>query len=381
MASIGTDPNGFRRILFFAGNGKRKTIRLGRVSMKHATSAKLHVEELIAAQSLRRSVAQDTGKWLGEIDDKLYARIASVGLVRARDRSAGSLKSFLEEYLAASSTKGSTITNYSHTKRCLLEFFGETRDLRDIDTVEAERFRQYLKTEGLSECTIARRIGTCRMFFRRAVKWKLIGENPFTDVKAGGQINNARKFFITREMADAVNDACPNAEWRLLFALSRYGGLRCPSEHLALKWADVDWEKRRIRVTSSKTEHHEGGGERTIPLFPELHQPLLDVFELAEDGAEYVITTYRDATANLRTRFKKIIKQAGLSPWPRLFHNLRGSRETELAEKFPLHVVCAWIGNTPKVAQEHYLQVLDSHFAGANPEPEEKAARKAAHRG
>jgi len=89
MASIGTDPNGFRRILFFAGNGKRKTIRLGRVSMKHATSAKLHVEELIAAQSLRRSVAQDTGKWLGEIDDKLYARIASVGLVRARDRSGG----------------------------------------------------------------------------------------------------------------------------------------------------------------------------------------------------------------------------------------------------------------------------------------------------
>ena len=39
-------------------------------------------------------------------------------------------------------------------------------------------------------------------------------------------------------------------------ALSRYGGLRCPSEHLALKWSDVDWDKSRIRVPSPKTEHH-----------------------------------------------------------------------------------------------------------------------------
>jgi integrase len=46
--------------------------------------------------------------------------------------------------------------------------------------------------------------------------------------------------FVTREEAHAVMDACPDAEWRLLFALSRFGGLRCPSEHIALRWADVD---------------------------------------------------------------------------------------------------------------------------------------------
>ena len=48
-------------------------------------------------------------------------------------------------------------------------------------------------------------------------------------------------------------------------------------------------------------------------------------------------------------------------------NNPHASRQTELAEEFPAHVVSSWLGNTERVAAEHYLQVLDSHF--------EKAAR------
>ena len=48
-----------------------------------------------------------------------------------------------------------------------------------------------------------------------------------------------------------------------------------------------------------------------------------------------------------------------------MFHNLRASRETELAAQFPLHVVCAWIGNSALVAQKHYLQVTESDFVRA----------------
>ena len=59
---------------------------------------------------------------------------------------------------------------------------------------------------------------------------------------------------------------------------------------------------------------------------------------------------------------QKIIRKAGLEPWPKLFHNLRASRETELAAEHPMHVVCEWIGNSPKVAKEHYLRVTDADF-------------------
>ena len=63
--------------------------------------------------------------------------------------------------------------------------------------------------------------------------------------------------------------------------------------------------------------------------------------------------------------FGKIIKRAGLVAWPRTWHNLRSSRQTELSETFPSHVVTAWLGNSERIAEKHYLQVLDSHFAKA----------------
>jgi hypothetical protein len=34
---------------------------------------------------------------------------------------------------------------------------------------------------------------------------------------------------------------------------------------------------------------------------------------------------------NLRTQFERIVKRTGLTPWPKLFHAMRASRETELA--------------------------------------------------
>jgi hypothetical protein len=66
--------------------------------------------------------------------------------------------------------------------------------------------------------------------------------------------------------------------------------------------------------------------------------------------------------SDLRTQLNRIIAKAGLKPWPKLFHNLRSTRQTELAEKFPAHVVCEWIGDSQTVAAKHYLQTTDEHF-------------------
>ena len=74
---------------------------------------------------------------------------------------------------------------------------------------------------------------------------------------------------------------------------------------------------------------------------------------------------YRDTNSNLRTQLNRILQKAGVEPWQRLFQNLRASRETELADTYPLHVVTAWRGNTPKVASQHYLQVTPEHFEQA----------------
>jgi hypothetical protein len=61
----------------------------------------------------------------------------------------------------------------------------------------------------------------------------------------------------------------------------------------------------------------------------------------------------------------KVIKRAGLKPWPKLFQNLRLTRQNELTAKFPAHVVCDWIGNSEEVAKEHYLRATEADFAKA----------------
>ena len=149
------------------------------------------------------------------------------------------------------------------------------------------------------------------------------------------------KLLGDNEDAAKVLDACPDHEWRLIFSLARFRGLRTPSETQKLRWCDVDWARGRLLIHSPKTEHHEGKETRWIPLFPELREHLDAAFDTPADGSDFVITRYRDGDQNLRTHMLRIIKRAGLKAWPKLFQNLRSTRETELAEIYPLHVVTA----------------------------------------
>ncbi len=145
--------------------------------------------------------------------------------------------------------------------------------------------------------------------------------------------------------------------------LCRYAGLRCPSEVFALRWSDIELDAGRMRVSSPKGDF--GKGIREVPLFPEVRR-VLEEFYLEPDGGEFVIATNdRSSAKNLRTMFEKILRKAGVDPWPRLMQNLRSSRETELANEYPIQTVTAWLGNTPKVALENYLQVRDEDFTKA----------------
>ncbi|MBS0195441.1 MAG: site-specific integrase [Planctomycetes bacterium] len=222
-----------------------------------------------------------------------------------------------------------------------------------------------MREQGLADATVSKRVKTARQMFGQGIKWKMLAENPLAGVKGGCQTNRARMYFVTRADAEKVLAACPDAQWRLLFGLSRFAGLRCPSEHLLLRWGDIDWDRGRMRVTSPKTEGNPGGEWREVPIFPELRPLLQEVFDQAEPGHEFVITRYRQRNCNLRTQLLRFMKRAGVRVWPKVFHNLRSSCQTELEERHPTHVVCAWMGNSPAVARAHYLSVRDSDFEKA----------------
>jgi hypothetical protein len=59
------------------------------------------------------------------------------------------------------------------------------------------------------------------------------------------------------------------------------------------------------------------------------------------------------------------VRRASDGPGEAAIGSREGERQTELAEQFPSHVVCAWLGNSEDIARKHSYQVTDDYFAQA----------------
>ncbi len=376
MASISTSPEGLRTVQFVAADGRRRSIRLGNGSMKDAQEVRRRVEYIVAAQRLGTAIDADTAEWLGRIGIDLAGKLAAAGLVAPRHTTSTRLGDWLDSYRKhrADVSRG-TSTNYGIVASRLLAFFPADRTVQSITEGDADRWLVYLKQE-YAGATVSKSVKVARQFWAQAIRDGLVSDNPFAHLRTPSEVNTARAYFVDRASMSLALEACPDHEWRLLLALARYGGLRTPSEPLALEWTDINWARERFRVVAPKTEHQDGG-ERWVPLFPELRPYLDEADRRALPGAVHVITRWRDSEKNLRTGFLRILRRAGVKPWPRLYQNLRSSLETELAERFPIHVVAEWLGNSPKTALAHYTQVTEEHYRKALQNPVQQVAESA----
>jgi integrase len=366
MASLIREPGKSKnsyRLVFSDSNRQRRSIRF-RAPKAHAEAIKTNVEHIIEAKKHNVPVDPATQSWLNRLNDEMSAKLAAVGLIESR--TATQLLCFVEGYIASrGELNRNTLNNWKQTQNALVGFWGLTKDIRSINEGNCDAFRMHLVSSGRAQATIAKIIKQSRQLFKAAKRLQLIDNNPFADIKAGTQRNAARQFFVKREIIDQLIKTAPSMDWVLILALSRYGGLRCPSEVLSLRWCDIDFEAGKIAVQSPKGKCH-GKGVRMMPIFPELLEPLTKARELAAADAIYVVSHYRDASkTNLRTQLIRMLKKAGITQWPRLFHNLRASRETELVRKFDIKTVTTWLGNSPVVALEHYLQTTPEHFERA----------------
>jgi integrase len=241
-------------------------------------------------------LSSSTAEWLGAAPDTLRARLVLCGLAEGRARAnVPTLKAWLEEYAQGrGDVKPRTRAIYGDVRRNLLDYFAPDRPLDSITAGDVDGFAAHLRTcAKLADSTARRRMGIARQFFRAAVR-------------------------------------------RNLLALARFGGLRCPSEIVGLKWSDISWEPKRERFTvhAVKAEHYADAGIRVAPGFPELAPLFRDAFEAAEPGAVYCCPQYPGNFCGqmYRKMALQAMTRAGVKPWPKLFQNCRASRETELAE-------------------------------------------------
>lgn len=367
MSSLMFDKKTGLYAIQFRDGSKRKTLRMGLTNKKQAEWLKQRVDELLTHKILRRrSYDTELADWLRGCDEALMSKLRAVGLVDGVGMSEISLGDFLKEFNAKLTCKESTKTFYGHTKRNLEEFFTKRRSLRSIKEVDADAWRAWLvKDQELAVATVARRVVAARTFWKKAIRWHYVSENPFTGVKAGPQSNEKNQQYVPREIIEKVIASCTDLEYKVIFALTRYGGLRV-GEVYELRWSDINWAKGMMNVPSPKTEHHEGKGCRPVPLFWEVLKYLEALFiepptdETERLNVEYVIARRRIPSRNPRTTAEKLLKKAGVEIWPRLFHNLRASAETDLLQMgYPLKSVCVWLGHSPEIAARHYITSVD----------------------
>lgn len=372
MASVHKDRGGYR-IQWLDGDRKRRRIRITGFTKRDAESIASKVQSLVSSRIAGTEIGSALAGWVRDLGSDLRTKLESANVIdpvppskseqdTERQGPEPSFDSFIASYIEnRKDAADNTVRNWTNSQGKLSDYFGKERLLRDISPGDADDWRQSMVNSGLAKATISKAVKHAKQFANLAVRKGLAGSSPFQDLVAGGEKNKERQEFIDRERIDRVISFAPNDEWKLIIALSRYGGLRCPSETLSLRWEHIDWERNRFTVYENKTS------TRVVPIFPEL-RPYLENLFFNEDRDEsgFVITRYRGNNSNLRTQFLRIIARAGIPSWERLFHNLRASRETELSASFPMHVVCAWIGNSEQTAKDHYLKVTESDFESAS---------------
>ena len=371
MASLSTCKQGNRRLVYTDPlDGKRRTIYLGKPTHADASRTKTHVEALIVHR--REGTLHDAAlvRWVKDIPDELAAKLASVELIEPRQNpnsreASPTLAAYVAIYLDSKPhLKASTRTTFRTALQSSITALGTNRRLRDVDERSAGAMVRGMTASGYSKAYVAKAVTVMKAMFRTAAREKLVDRNPFEYLKAGSQVNNARKQFIDPDTVYKLIGTLPGSEWPLLVALARWGGLRTPSEPFAMTWNHVLWDQGRLIVPCPKQEHLPGRETRVIPIFPEL-RPFLDArWVAAQEGEAYIFPTLRKL-AGICALLRKRIEAAGLTAWPRTWQNLRASRATELADRYPGHVAAAWLGHTNEIADKHYRSVLDSHYDDA----------------
>ncbi len=366
------DRSGYR-LQFRTVDKRKRSIWLGNISKRDATKFHACIEDLIES-SKTGSIDSRVIEWVNGLDERFKTVLAQYGLIPKQvlpvvspDRDVRLLGDLIDHYLAEQK-HFSTITraNFKQVRNWAVEYFGAKCVVASITPAKFVSWMTWMvhADEGetrktLSTSSAKKHAKRLRQVLSYGVKARLLNENVADGIKIGDETNDERKYYVDRAMATTVIEHCPTMEWKLLFALARYCGLRIPTEIHVLKWSDVLWDQNRLRIDSKKT------GMRYCPIFEPALNLLRQAFDLAPEGAIYIFPN-RNTESNLRTHMHRIIKSSGFVPWPKVFVNLRSSCRTDLEDNFRETVINAWIGHSTKVGQKHYSQVRPSDWEDAN---------------
>ena len=266
------------------------------------------------------------------------------------------------------------------------------RPLAKIKPLEVQQAFQDMIDRGLSARTIEYTRMVLRQAFKQAIQWRLLTFNPCDGVQIPRRQRREMQA-LSPEQARRFLVVARGTRYGMLFELAITTGLR-PSEYLALKWEDIDFERGTLSVVRSLDAMPGGGyrleetktrnSRRVVKLLPGVLRALLEHRQaqqrLREEAGErwneqgFVFTNAEGGPLdghNLSSRhLRRILKEAGL-PQIRLYDLRHTAATLALSAGVPVKVVSEMLGHSSvALTLDVYSHVL--------PHMQEDAARRMA---
>jgi len=306
-------------------------------------------------------------------------------LGRGLEASETTLGEFLDRWLetaARARLREKSYRSYeSLLRRYIRPVLGE-RILSTITPLDVQAACQQMVDRGLSSRTVRYTHSVLRSAMRQAMRWRLLLQDP-TEGAQLPRLGRREMRVLSAEQSRIFLQAAQKTHYGSVFAVALTTGMR-PSEYLALKWSDIDWERGTVGVVRT-LEKVKGSwrfadtkrdrSRRAIKLQEWVLEALRRLHAGRQrsecdmpEAADLVFTTPTGRPIHsdkLAKRFKAILRQAGL-PLIRLYDLRHTTATLALSAGVPPKVVAEQLGHASAAfTLDVYSHVLPHMQAGA----------------
>jgi integrase len=246
-------------------------------------------------------------------------------------------------------------------RRYIRPVLGE-RILSAVTPLDVQDAYQKMIGRGLSSRTVRYTHSVLRSAIRQAIRWRLLAQDP-TDGAQLPRLRRREMRVLDAEQSRAFLSAALQTHYGPVFAVALTTGMR-PSEYLALKWQDIDWDRGTVSVV--RTLERSAAGWRFAETkrarsrrIIKLQAWVLEILRRREattnkrpkcdlpDAADLIFTTATGRPIHsdkLAQRFKQILNQADL-PTRRLYDLRHTAATLALSAGVPPKVVAEQLGH------------------------------------
>ena len=273
------------------------------------------------------------------------------------------LKDYLEDWIENVHKNNIRISTYVKYKKLIGYIVADLGEvwLQKLTPEQVQRFYAKKRKDGLSSKTIHEIHGVLHLALKNAVRWNYVSRNV-CDLVDSPRVVSREGTPLTLEQAKRLLEGIRGHRLEVVLMMAVITGMR-KGEILALRWSDIDFERRVLRVLHTvdyippygyvENDPKTRAGKRTIDL-PDFFMGTLKQHRLKQEERRLKVGSawenrdlvFPDLTGgylnpiHVLRMFKKILEQAGL---PHMhFHDLRHSAATILIS----------MGINPKVIQE-----------------------------